>query len=49
MKKSIKVRFKEIPGHERSQYLVLARLPLVVVGGYDRDLPFALSTVPKML
>ena len=34
MKKSIKARFKEIPGRERSQYLMLALLPLVVVGGY---------------
>ena len=42
MKKPTGVRFKEISGRKLSQYLLLALLPLVVIGGYSAILILSL-------
>ncbi len=42
MKKPVRIRFKEIPGRTLSQYLLLALLPMVVIGGYSAVLILSL-------
>ncbi|MCD6269504.1 MAG: hypothetical protein J7J71_05150 [Deltaproteobacteria bacterium] len=42
MKKPTGVRFKVISGRKLSQYLLLALLPLVVIGGYSAILILSL-------